>query len=506
MLKDLNKVIFLAILGLALYLRLHGIENGFPFIFHPDEPTIVRSALGIRFFPNPGHFDWPHLYIYFNYFVFMAFAKVRDILVQADLKATVEGIIPLMWNDEVIYYYITRVLTASLGALTVIPVYLTAKKLFGIKAGLLAALAFAVIPFHVRHTHYSLPDGPMVFFVAWSLFYAVNILLKDDANYYAGAGAYSGFAASTKYNGGLTALMIPLAHVMRSLQKKESIISMNSFLNMVVAVGVAIIAFIIGTPYSVMDYKTFIRTDGPKGALWQFTNVGSVPLSERPGRFVQEMLFRVSDDLGYTLLAVFFITLIILLVKLVTRKTRALDYYAWFVIMYGSFLLFYVSGFGRPRSHYFMIAYPFIAVIFGYFCSLIYEKLESKIKFGVMFIYAVLLVVPLFFSVQQAFIFGNPDTRNTLDSWLKANVTSTTPLIYSSDDYSPVMDQYKEQSHKGLDKIYETNSGYVIVSADSNQGSQSFALLKFGDKLQRVHSIENTYNNGPSIAIYKILK
>ncbi|NMB69994.1 hypothetical protein GYA27_02225 [candidate division WWE3 bacterium] len=506
MLKDLNKLIFIFILGLAFYLRLHGITNGFPYIFHPDEPTIVRSALGIRFFPNPGHFDWPHLYIYFNYFVFMAFAKLRDIAVQLDLKTTLEGIFPLLWDDELIYYLITRVLTASLGALTVIPVYLTAKKLFGTKAGLMAGLAFALIPFHVRHTHYSLPDGPMVFLIAWSLYFSVKILQKDDANNYAGAGAYLGFSASTKYNGGLAALMIPLAHLMRTIKNKESIINMNSFLNLLVAVGVAIVAFILGTPYAVMDYKTFVRTDGPQGALWQFTNVGSVPTSERPIRFVSEMLSRVSDDLGYTFLAVFFITFIVLIIKAVLRRTLTIDYYAWFIFLYGTFLLAYVSGFGKPRSHYYMVAYPFIAVLFGYFCAFLYEKLEPKLKTGVFAIYVLLLIVPLYFSVKQAYIFGNPDTRNTLSLWLKSNISAGTHLVYSSDDFTPIMKEYEKQSEKGLDKAVKYTTGYVITTETSTQNDQSFGILKYGDKLQKVQTINNDYNNGPAIVIYRITR
>ena len=504
--KDLNKLVFVFILVLAFYLRLHGITNGFPYIFHPDEPTIVRSALGIRFFPNPGHFDWPHLYIYLNYFVFMAFAKVRDIAVQLDLKTALEGVFPLMWDDELIYYFITRVLTASFGALTVIPVYLTAKKLFGTKAGILAGLAFAIIPFHVRHTHYSLPDGPMVFFIAWSLYFSAKILLRDDVNNYAGAGAYLGFSASTKYNGGLGALMIPLAHIMRVIKNKESFLNMNSFLNLLVAVFVAIIAFVLGTPYAILDYKTFVRTDGPQGALWQFTNVGSIPNAERPARFITEMFSRVSDDLGYTFLAVFFLTFVILVVKVATRKLLTIDYYAWFVFLYGAFLFAYVSGFERPRSHYYMIAYPFVAVLFGYFCSFLYEKLEPKIRGGVLVLYAFLLVVPLFYSVKQTYVFGNPDTRNSLVFWLKNNVNIDTPLIYSSDDFTPIMKDYEKQSEKGFDNISKHSNGYVIISEDGAGVGQSFGILKYGDKLQRTHTIPNAYRNGPAITVYKITK
>jgi hypothetical protein len=281
---------------------------------------------------------------------------------------------------------------------------------------------------------------------------------------------------------------------------------MNSFLNLLVAVIVAVVAFILGTPYAVLDYKTFIRTDGPQGALWQFTNVGSVPFSERPLRFISEMFNRVSDDLGYTFLAVFFITFLILIIKAVRRKTLTIDYYAWFIFLYGTFLLAYVSGFGKPRSHYYMVAYPFIAVLFGYFCIFLYEKLEPKLKMGVFAIYALLLVVPLFYSVKQTYIFGNPDTRNTLSLWLKSNISKDTPLVYSSDDFTPVMSDYEKQSEKGLDKVEKYTTGYVIVTENGTQNGQSFSILKYGDKLQKVHTINNDYNNGPAIAVYKITR
>ena len=133
--------ILLLIILLGLILRLTGIQHGFPFIFHPDEPTIIRSALGIRFDPNPKHFDWPHLYIYINYFLYMLFAKFRSLLEAANLKNTLSSVFPLIWNDDLIFYYLTRCLSAILGALTAIPLYLTSKNLFGKKAGILTALA-----------------------------------------------------------------------------------------------------------------------------------------------------------------------------------------------------------------------------------------------------------------------------------------------------------------------------------------------------------------------------
>src|SRR3989344_8309710 len=114
-----------AVLLFALAVRLVGINHGFPFIFHVDEPAVVRSALGLRFDPNPGHFDWPHLYFYLNYFLYFLFIKFRAFLQILNLRAAVEDIFPLLWRDPLIFYVISRSLSAIMGAFTVIPVYLT---------------------------------------------------------------------------------------------------------------------------------------------------------------------------------------------------------------------------------------------------------------------------------------------------------------------------------------------------------------------------------------------
>ena len=74
-----NKTLFLLIV-FSLLIRIIGDLHSFPFILHPDAPTIVRSALGVRFNINPKHFDWPHLYIYLNYFLYMIFGKFRTLI------------------------------------------------------------------------------------------------------------------------------------------------------------------------------------------------------------------------------------------------------------------------------------------------------------------------------------------------------------------------------------------------------------------------------------------
>jgi 4-amino-4-deoxy-L-arabinose transferase-like glycosyltransferase len=355
------------ILGVAIALRFIGIFHGFPYIFHPDEPTIIRSALGVRFYKNPGHFDWPHLYIYLNYFLYMAFAKLRDIIVALDFKEFVYFNAPIIFNDELIFYLLTRGFTAFLGALTVVPIYLTARDLFNEKTGLWAALALAVTPFHVWHSHYSLIDVPMMFFLTWSMFFSTKILFKKDLVNYLFAGIFLGFASSTKYNAALGVIFIVFAHILRNFfEKNERLVSYDSVEKLFFAGISTIFGFAVGTPYAVLDYSTFLIKDSAKGALWQFTNVGKVSFSQQISQFTDLVTRNVAENLGYTLMYVFLLAVLFIIYDLIKHRKNFTHRELLFFVLTGLFLLFYVSGSEKTRAHYFFIAYQLALFILSY--------------------------------------------------------------------------------------------------------------------------------------------
>jgi 4-amino-4-deoxy-L-arabinose transferase-like glycosyltransferase len=354
----------LAILAVALIVRLVAIDHGFPYIYHPDEPAVVRSALGLRFDPNPHHFDWPHLYFYLNYFAYMAFAKIRELCTAMGLRSAITQIAPVIYNDKLIFYLISRILSATLGAFTVLPIYLWVRKLVNRNAGIIASAFLALAPFHVRHSHYALIDVPMLFFLAWSLFFSTFSPIL--------AGLFLGFSASTKYNGILGGLYIALFYL---LQKSKP---MGQRVIDILKLGVFTVAgFIIGTPYALLSYKTFIRTDGPQGALWQFTNVGKVPLPDQIRQFFLAIRVKLPDDLGYGIWLVLWIVLIVLAIRLVQKKQ--LDTTVGLTAAVLLVLLFYVSGLKKFPSHYYMIIYPYFFLVIGWALSLMMGKVKQPL-------------------------------------------------------------------------------------------------------------------------------
>ena len=486
----LNKPLLLILL-LALVVRLIGINHGFPFIFHPDEPSVVRSALGIRFNPNPEHFDWPHLYFYLNYVLFMVFAKVRTTF------PTLSTIFPLVANDDLIFYLLSRIFSATLGAFTIIPIYLAGRDLFDKKTGLISALIFALLPFHIKQSHYALIDVPMLFWFTWALYFSVRIYLTDRAQNHVLAGLFAGLAASTKYNGGLVALCIVLAHIFRSVKAKENLLTPKSFMPLVYSAVAAVLGFLVGTPYALLDYQTFLITDSPKGALWQFVNVGKVTFVNQLLQFFDALTFKLPDDLGFT----FFILYLCGVVYAFFKKPKLV-----FLTIPSLFFIFYISGAAKNRSHYYLTVYPFVALVSAFVFMDLFNKLKNRSKYLAISFIAVVFLVPAFLVSINSYKLLRPDTRVELYFWLQKNVIDIDYLVYSSQDARLVVRDFKTLQSTKLSPVIKLRSrqGYIVMmDADGND----VATLEAIKNLLRLETeISSVWRNGPDILIYSFGK
>ncbi len=73
-----------------------------------------------------------------------------------------------------------RLLAVALGLATVYLTYRAGKLLYGVKAGLLAGLFFALMPYHVIVSRQVLLDGPLVFFSTLTLFFLARYALTHQ--------------------------------------------------------------------------------------------------------------------------------------------------------------------------------------------------------------------------------------------------------------------------------------------------------------------------------------
>jgi 4-amino-4-deoxy-L-arabinose transferase-like glycosyltransferase len=233
------------ILLVAALLRFWGLGAGIPYAIGVDEPEIMARAVQMMRTGdyNPHFFHYPGLYIHLQF----AVATAR-FLVGATRGEwhSLEQVGP---ED---FYLWGRAVTAILGTLTVLLVFRIGMR-WGTRYALLAAGLMAVMPLHVRESHYVLTDVPVTFFVTLTFLLSLGASEQARASRFAWAGAAAGLAAATKYNGAL-ALFLPLLAVWMTPGTRPS--RAAGALAVTAACGAA---FLLAAPYTVLDLPAFLN-------------------------------------------------------------------------------------------------------------------------------------------------------------------------------------------------------------------------------------------------------
>ncbi|MCA1562614.1 MAG: glycosyltransferase family 39 protein [Acidobacteria bacterium] len=189
------------ILAVALAFRVWFLANGVPHAVGIDEPAIVDRALRILTTGdwNPHVFDYPTLTIYVH-----AFAAVVRFLLGA-----VQGQWASLAEFDISAVYRTgRALSAVIGTATVWLTYRIGLDLRSARLGLLAAAQLAVLPMHVRESHFILTDAPVTALTTMTVWLSMRAAVTHDVRSYAVAGAAAGLAAAAKYNGGVAMVAV----------------------------------------------------------------------------------------------------------------------------------------------------------------------------------------------------------------------------------------------------------------------------------------------------------
>jgi 4-amino-4-deoxy-L-arabinose transferase-like glycosyltransferase len=110
----------------------------------------------------------------------------------------------------------------------------------------------AVMPLHVRESHFVLTDVPATFFVCLTLLLSSG-RTSADARPFAWAGAAAGLAAATKYPAAL-ALLLPLLSVWMSPGAQPSRIVAS-----IAALCGSGVAYLAAAPYTILDLPGFLN-------------------------------------------------------------------------------------------------------------------------------------------------------------------------------------------------------------------------------------------------------
>ena len=472
-----NKNLILLLI-LSFLIRFIFIFKDLPFITHPDEPTVVNSTLNLKYDLNPRHFDWPTFYYYINYLFFSILYFIER------LMNRIGHPFPSIVATEN-FYLLSRIITCVFGSLSVLFMYLLVLNLTNKKSvGLISAIILSIIPFHITRSAQSLTDVPMLFFIITSLYYlSRNVNEFKWKNIYLSS-FFIGLAVSTKYNGYMFALS-PIFFIF--LIKRFSLKDISNYLYCIL---LASLGFFIGTPYALIDYKTFLRDDGPKGALWQFKNVGSLGYFEHFSSFISNLEYSLLPDFAFV---PWVLGLVFILYFLFQSKFRFKDNYSKFIfilILQFFFIIWSVSGVKIQRSHYFIGAYALVPIFAGLLISK-NEKLLNGSLFST-FILSLYLLSFNMFSNSKVEFYQRVVFKNDLKNY---------NILYTDSELEEVFRKLNVKSDEFDPNIMDFNPKYFthIVS------SQNLCVENHECNYNLIEKIVNV-EKGTDLFIYEIKK
>ena len=248
------------VLLISLVVRVWGLMWGLPsathyFSYHPDESRVLEaSSVTMNVFT--GHL-LPHFYNYGSLQLYLVcFANSLAALFGAIDNVPKE--FALWYPEWAKMYLVGRWLTVGMGVGTVWTVYAIGQRLWGRRAGLIAALTLAITPLHAQHSHFLTVDVPATFWAVLSLLWAVRLATEERGSLKSvlWAGVFAGLAAATKYN--LALMILPLI-VAFTLRKGPLAPNNGGMRGAVLGLSAFAVAFLLACPGAVLESKIFLH-------------------------------------------------------------------------------------------------------------------------------------------------------------------------------------------------------------------------------------------------------
>lgn len=288
------------LVGLALAVRVWGVNFGLPYLEHVDEWNVAERAIHIvqigSFDPydylQPGladndrqAFTYPTLYTYLETGVFAAR------FLQGVTAGQYDGTSILASSTVKPDFYLWgRALTALLGAGTVLLLYLLGKRVYGRAVGLVAALFLTFFYLHALNSHWITTDVPSGFMALLPFFWIVPIAEgRDSRKTYLLAGLLAGLAVATKYNNALILVPLVMAHLLGRPPRRW----VNW--NLPLALGASFAGFFAGAPFIFFHSPQFL-TD-LAAIINHYQNIGH-PGYESNDNWLQYIQFMLNENVA----------------------------------------------------------------------------------------------------------------------------------------------------------------------------------------------------------------
>ncbi|MCD6594086.1 glycosyltransferase family 39 protein [bacterium] len=248
-----NEKIFLwAIILLALFLRIYRVQFGLPWVYWVDEDICTRYGVYIALNGtlNPFTFGYPSMIFYLSAILGTISWAITNIF-----GGNIDW--HTFWlsyfGDATILALTGRFFQAVIGTITVFITYKIGA-MFDKRVGFISAITMALSPLAIIESHRFAADGIMTFFCALTVLFTMKYHFKDETKNWVLAAIFAGFAAGTKYLGGIAIVSLWMVELFRQKSFRKFLKSKVLWLSILISLG----AFFITTPYLLINPKEMI--------------------------------------------------------------------------------------------------------------------------------------------------------------------------------------------------------------------------------------------------------
>ena len=271
-----STVALIALLLAAFALRVYGLNWDDGHYLHPDEryvAIVISERIDFAWPPsvdnlldpatsdlNPRSVDDKGDYREFPYGALPLF--VTDLA--AELLNRVDGA-ERNWHDYGQVYKVGRSISALLDTLTVLLIYLIARRAFSSRVGLGAATVAALAPMSIQLAHFFTTDSWLTFFVALCLLCAVRAAEGGSWRWFAAAGASFGLAMATKGSVFTLAGLLGVTGLYDAWRRWQSVTQPaaavgNGLARLALAAVAALLAFALFEPYALVNPGIYLKS------------------------------------------------------------------------------------------------------------------------------------------------------------------------------------------------------------------------------------------------------
>jgi hypothetical protein len=492
----------------AAALRFWALGHGIPFGLGVDEPEILERAVNMMKSgsPHPRFFDYPSLYIYIQ----AVTACLRF------LAGAVGGTWASLDQANAAEFYVWgRAATATFGVATVWIVYRIGLW-WSVPHALLAAALLAVFPLHVRESHYVLTDVPLTFFVSLTMLLSLYAHHRGTLSSFAWAGVASGLAIATKYNGAL-ALVLPLLACLTTAtgHRPRILLALG-------AVGCAVLTFLAGAPYSLLDLPAFLN-----GFARLSSEYRNLPGHLEPGWSLY--LKHLKLALSWPAFLLLGAGLTLGLVRLLRRSERM----RWASVTLFPLLYFlFVADQKLIFARYLLPILPAICILIGaavLACGDLLRRyrLAPRVQLAaVALLAAVAIVPPTLQAVRYDQMIARRSTIEQAYGWIQANLPKgariaieTRALLLAPADYNTsnfpqlISDhvthgarEYETYLEEGYDYLVASSQAYGSIFDAPQKAVQQYAAYRriFDQSTEIQRFVPSRQHPGPEIRIFKL--